>query len=60
MVIRASELLPVASTVKETTDVCLLASDAAQGTDLFDLVTEAIWFDCIELFDLEQFSCPAK
>ena len=46
--------------IKETIDVGLLAWDAAQGTDPFDLVIEAIWFGCTKLLDPEQFSCPAK
>ena len=28
--------------------------DAAQGTDSFDLVIEAIWFGCTKLLDPEQ------
>ena len=46
--------------IKETIDVGLLASDAAQGTNPFDLVIEAIWFGCTKLLDPEQFSCSVK
>ena len=45
---------------KKTTDVCFLVGDAAQGTDPFDLVIEAIWLGCTEFLNQEQLFDHAK